>query len=308
MHVRAALRNGLTPRRDQGGAAADRGLLRRSRRERRLRDRPGACSREEGAGMTRAVLLSAVRTPIGRHGGDARRRCAPDDLAAHRDRRGRRARRRASRARSRTSTSAAPTRPARTTATSRAWPRCSPACRESVAGVTRQPALRLGAGRRSSAACHAVLAGDGDLFVAGGVESMSRAPLVTAKPDRRSRAATARSTTRRSAGASPTRAMEELFPLESMGETGENVAERWGVSPRGPGCVRAALAARWAEAQAAGRFADELSRVAGVDGRRAPAAGHDRRGAREAAAGVPAPAAPSRRATRAASTTARRRS
>ena len=35
-----------------------------------------------------------------------------------------------------------------------------------------------------TAACHAVPAGDGDLFVAGGVESMSRAPLVTAKPER----------------------------------------------------------------------------------------------------------------------------
>ena len=32
-------------------------------------------------------------------------------------------------------------------------------------------------------ACHAVIAGDGDLFVAGGVESMTRAPLVMAKPD-----------------------------------------------------------------------------------------------------------------------------
>src|SRR5207302_2003685 len=53
---------------------------------------------------------------------------------------------------------------------------------ESVAGVTVN---RLCASGLSAvvAACHAVVAGDGDLFVAGGVESMSRAPLVLAKPE-----------------------------------------------------------------------------------------------------------------------------
>ena len=49
---------------------------------------------------------------------------------------------------------------------------------QSVAGVTVN---RLCASGLAAvvAACHAVAAGDGDLFVAGGVESMSRAPLVT---------------------------------------------------------------------------------------------------------------------------------
>ena len=53
---------------------------------------------------------------------------------------------------------------------------------DSVAGVTVN---RLCASGLSAVvgACHAIAAGDGDLFVAGGVESMSRAPLVTAKPD-----------------------------------------------------------------------------------------------------------------------------
>ena len=55
---------------------------------------------------------------------------------------------------------------------------------ESVPGVTVN---RLCASGLSAvvAACHAVVAGDGDLFVAGGVESMTRAPLVMAKPDER---------------------------------------------------------------------------------------------------------------------------
>ena len=53
---------------------------------------------------------------------------------------------------------------------------------ESVAGVTVN---RLCASGLSAVvgACHAVIAGDGDLFVAGGVESMSRAPLAHARPE-----------------------------------------------------------------------------------------------------------------------------
>ena len=49
-----------------------------------------------------------------------------------------------------------------------------------------------------------------------------------------------------------------MFPLESMGETGENVAERWGGVARGSGRVRAESQRRHAEAAAAGRFAEEL--------------------------------------------------
>ena len=75
-----------------------------------------------GAVVSRAVILSAVRTPIGRYGG-ALAGVRPDDLAAIAvraavDRAG------VDRPRSRTSTWAAPTRPARTTATWRGW-RCS---------------------------------------------------------------------------------------------------------------------------------------------------------------------------------------
>src|SRR6201990_115122 len=53
---------------------------------------------------------------------------------------------------------------------------------DSVGGVTVN---RLCASGLSAVvgACHAIAAGDGDLFVAGGVESMTRAPLVTAKPE-----------------------------------------------------------------------------------------------------------------------------
>src|SRR5438552_5949533 len=52
----------------------------------------------------------------------------------------------------------------------------------SVAGVTLNRLCASGLAAVVGA-CHAVVAGDGELFVAGGVESMSRAPLVLPKPD-----------------------------------------------------------------------------------------------------------------------------
>ena len=128
---------------------------------------------------------------------------------------------------------------------------------DSVAGVTVN---RLCASGLSAVvgACHAVIAGDGDLFVAGGVESMTRAPLVTAKPDapyaRGNR--TIYDTTLGWRFTNPR--YEERFSSASMGETGENVAERWAVSREDQDAFALRSQQRWAEADAAGRFADEL--------------------------------------------------
>jgi 3-oxoadipyl-CoA thiolase len=212
--------------------------------------------------VRRAVLLSAVRTPIWRHGGELSH-VRPDDLAA-------------------IAIGAAVERAgvepgeiedvyfgcanqagednrnvARMAALLAGLP-------QSVAGVTVN---RLCASGLSAivAACHAVLAGDGDLFVAGGVESMSRAPLVTAKPDRafpRGDRVLYDSTL---GWRFPNPAMEALFPLESMGETGENVAERYGISREEQDAFALRSQRRWSDAQAAGRFADELIAVAGVE-------------------------------------------
>src|SRR5205085_11677934 len=100
---------------------------------------------------------------------------------------------------------------------------------DSVAGVTL---TRLCASGLSAvvAACHAVVAGDGDLFVAGGVEWMSRAPLVMAKPDRAFPRGDRVVYDTTLGWRFPNPSLEAMFPLESMGETGENVAERYGVS------------------------------------------------------------------------------
>jgi acetyl-CoA acetyltransferase family protein len=58
--------------------------------------------------------------------------------------------------------------------------------------------------------------------------------------------------------------MEAMFPLESMGETGENVAERYDVSREDQDAFALRSHRRWAAAQAAGRFADELVPVGDV--------------------------------------------
>ncbi len=134
---------------------------------------------------------------------------------------------------------------------------------ESVGGVTVNRLCASGLSAIAGA-CHAVIAGDGDLFVAGGVESMSRAPLVLGKPE------TAFPRGHRTMWDTtlgwrfPNPRLEELFPLESMGETGENVAERWSVSREDQDAFALRSQQRWAEAAEAGRFDDELVPVGDV--------------------------------------------
>jgi 3-oxoadipyl-CoA thiolase len=134
---------------------------------------------------------------------------------------------------------------------------------DSVAGVTVNRLCASGLAAVVSA-CHAVIAGDGDLFVAGGAESMSRAPLVTAKPDKEFARGdrTLYDTTLGWRFTNPK--LVEKFPPEAMGETGENVAEQYGVSREDQDAFALASQRRWAAADAAGRFADELVPVGDV--------------------------------------------
>src|ERR671938_252034 len=201
--------------------------------------------------MSRAVVLSAVRTPVGRYGG-ALAHVRPDDLAA-------------------LAIAAAVERAgvaadeiedvyfgcanqagednrivARMAALLAGLP-------ESVAGVTMNRLCASGLSAVVSA-CHAIAAGDGDLFVAGGVESMSRAPLVRARPDYGDETEYDTQLGWRF----PNPRMEAMFPLESMGETGENVAERWNVSRADQDAFALRSQQRWAAAADAGRFDEEL--------------------------------------------------
>ena len=205
--------------------------------------------------MSRAVILSAVRTPVGRYGGGLAE-VRPDDLAAV----------------------------AVAAAVERAgvppgeiedvWLGCANQAGEDNRNVARFAALlaglpetvagvtvnRLCASGLSAVvgACHAVIAGDGDLFVAGGVESMTRAPLVMAKPA----APYARGDRTVHDTTLGWRFLNERYAerhsRETMGETGENVAERWSVTRADQDAFALRSQARWAEADAAGRFADEL--------------------------------------------------
>jgi acetyl-CoA acetyltransferase family protein len=135
---------------------------------------------------------------------------------------------------------------------------------ETVAGVTVNRLCASGLAAVVSA-CHAVAAGDGDLFVAGGVESMSRAPFVTAKPDAAFPRGDRRLWDTTLGWRFPNPRLGARFPLESMGETGENVAERWEVSRAHQDAFALRSQERWAAAAAAGRFDDELVAVGDVD-------------------------------------------
>ena len=134
---------------------------------------------------------------------------------------------------------------------------------ESVAGVTVNRLCASGLAAVVGAS-HAVVAGDGDLFVAGGVESMSRAPLVMGKPEHAFPRGNQTVYDTTLGWRFPNPKMEEMFPLESMGETGENVAERYGVSREDQDAFALQSQQRWAAANEAGRFDDELVAVGDV--------------------------------------------
>ncbi len=125
-------------------------------------------------------------------------------------------------------------------------------------------------------AAHAIAFGDGSLFVAGGVESMSRAPFVMAKPS----AAFPRGeqtlydTTLGWRFTNP-RLADRYYPY-SMGETAENVVERCGVSREEQDAFALESQRRWAAADAAGRFDDEIVPIEVPAGRRGETRTFDR--------------------------------
>ncbi|HEX8067118.1 MAG TPA: thiolase family protein [Thermoleophilaceae bacterium] len=107
-------------------------------------------------------------------------------------------------------------------------------------------------------AAHAVCAGEGDLLLAGGVESMSRAPWAMLKPERglpRGNVEMA-DTTLGWRFVNPR--MAERYSTESMGETAENVAERYGVSREDQDAFALESHRRAAAAIEEGRFDDEV--------------------------------------------------
>jgi 3-oxoadipyl-CoA thiolase len=116
-------------------------------------------------------------------------------------------------------------------------------------------------------AARAIRAGEVQLAIAGGVESMSRAPFVIAKAESAfSRQARIEDTTIGWRFVNPL--MQARYGIDSMPETAENVAAEFGVSRADQDAFAARSQLRWAAAHAAGLFAAELVPVAVPPSRR----------------------------------------
>ena len=106
-------------------------------------------------------------------------------------------------------------------------------------------------------AARSIRAGDCDMVIAGGVESMTRAPFVMPKADSAfSRANAVYDTT--IGWRFPNPKLKAAFGTHSMPETADNVAEQFNISRDDQDAFALMSQARWAAAQAAGRFRDEI--------------------------------------------------
>ncbi len=118
-----------------------------------------------------------------------------------------------------------------------------------------------------NSAAHAIQVGDGEVFIGGGVESMTRAPYVLAKPATPYERGTheLQDTTLGWRFINPR--LAEKYKTESMGETGENVAERWGVNRERQDAFALASHRKAIAAIDAGRFDSQIVPVEVPGGR-----------------------------------------
>ncbi len=118
-------------------------------------------------------------------------------------------------------------------------------------------------------AARAITAGEGELYLAGGVESMSRAPFVVAKAE--SAYQREMKTYDTTMGARfPNARVIERCGADTMPETGDNVAREFGVSRADADRFAAASQAKYARAKADGFFSGEIEPVAVSIGRKVP--------------------------------------
>lgn len=110
-------------------------------------------------------------------------------------------------------------------------------------------------------AARAIKTGEGDLFVAGGVEGMTRAPFVMAKASRPwSRDIEVFDTSLGWRFVNPK--MRERFGVDSMGQTAENVADKYGITRADQDCFAVHSQQKAARAREAGRHAQEIVPIA----------------------------------------------
>jgi 3-oxoadipyl-CoA thiolase len=212
--------------------------------------------------MTKALrdvfVVDAVRTPVGRHGG-ALAEVRPDDLAA---------------VVIRELVRRVGADPA---GIEDVLMGCANQAGEDNRNVARMAALlaglpvsvggatvnRLcGSGLQAVAdAARAIAVGDGDVMIAGGVESMSRAPLVMAKASEGFARGNVTAFDSTLGWRFVNARMEELYGTHALGETAELVAEKYGVTREAQDAFALESQRRWGAAQAAGRFTAELVAV-----------------------------------------------
>lgn len=104
----------------------------------------------------------------------------------------------------------------------------------------------------------AIQAGYGEVYIAGGVESMSRAPFVMAKAEKAfDRAPEIYDTTIGWRFTNP--ALSKLYHPYTMGETAENVAEKWSISRQAQDEFAYQSQLKWKQANDSNRFAEEIA-------------------------------------------------
>lgn len=115
----------------------------------------------------------------------------------------------------------------------------------------------------------AITAGEGELYIAGGVESMTRAPFVMGKAESAySRDAKIYDTT--IGTRFPNRKFTDQFGAHSMPETGDNVAEEFGITREQADTFAAASQAKYQAAKEAGFFEGEITPIEVSQGRKLP--------------------------------------
>jgi 3-oxoadipyl-CoA thiolase len=215
--------------------------------------------------MTEAYLVDAVRTPMGAYRG-ALSAVRPDDLAAHVVRA----------VDERTGVDPAAIADVYFGAANQSGEDNRDVARmaallaglpESVPGATVNRLCASGL-EAINCAARAVKLGEGDFYLAGGVESMSRAPWVVGKPERGLPRGeqTMHDTTLGWRFVNP-RMAELGVSTESMGETGENVAERYGIDREDQDAFGMRSHQRAVAAADAGIFAEEIVPVEAPRGR-----------------------------------------
>jgi len=113
-----------------------------------------------------------------------------------------------------------------------------------------------------NAAFRAISANEGDVFIAGGVENMSRAPYVLAKSESAYPFGNLTAYDTALGWRFPNPRMVELYGTEPMGETAENIAEQYGISREEQDRFAAQSHARAIAAMDDGRMAEEILPVA----------------------------------------------